>query len=286
MAKVPACCRGGHVMNKFMLGSTALLAFAAVGSAGAADLPVKAPPMVAAPVFSWTGCYIGAHAGYGWGRNKNDLNDAIGRDPSEGPFENGVNELADYGHDTNGGVVGGQVGCNYQFPSNWVVGIEGEAWWSGMKGGTTTPEDGTDPGLFTSYESKNRWDADIALRLGYAWGRSLFYGKVGVVFGNFWYQIRHDDIPTHHACTPADFLTVCVESFTNTQTGLLLGAGWEYALTNNWSLKAEYNYIKFETQSLNYTASLGNYSNQETKQIVKVGVNYKFDWAGPVVARY
>ena len=279
---------GGYMKNSKQIVSIAVAvsAILGIGSAFAADMAVKAPPVVAPVVaYNWTGCYIGAHAGYGWGRNKNNLNDAIGRDPSEGPFENGVNELADYSHDTNGGVFGGQLGCNYQTANNWVVGVEGELWGSGMRGGTVTLEDGNDPGSFTSYKSKNLWDADIALRLGYAWGRSLLYGKVGVAVGKFSYEIRHDDIPTHHACSPATFLAVCVESFSDKPIGLLLGAGWEYAVTNNWSLKVEYDYLKFESRSYNYTASLGNYSNSETKQIVKVGVNYRFG-NGLVVAKY
>jgi outer membrane immunogenic protein len=270
-------------MNKFMLGSTAFIALAAIGSAGAADLPVyKAPPMVAAPVFSWTGCYIGAHAGYGWGRNRNDFGTAVASGGTEEgtftPFEFGP-----FNHNTNGGVVGGQVGCNYQ-TGNWVVGVEGEIWWSGMRGSFTAPEDGADPGQFSRFESRNLWDADIALRLGYAWDRSLFYAKAGVAVGSFRYTETHDDFPTTHSCaTPTG---VCSVTTTSTPVGLLLGVGWEYAFANNWTFKVEYDYIKFATQTLNYTASLGDYSTQETKQILKVGVNYRFGWDAPVVTRY
>jgi outer membrane immunogenic protein len=283
-------------MNKFMLGSTALIAFAAVGSAGAADLPVKAPPMVAAPVFSWTGCYIGAHAGYGWGRNRNDFGTAV----ASGPTEEGSFFPAEFGpfdHNTNGGVVGGQVGCNYQFANNWVIGVEGEAWWSGMKGSFTAPEDNSpigDPGTFSRFESRNLWDGDVALRLGYAWGRSLLYGKAGVAVGSFQYTEWHDDFPTTHSCPGVAFVSggfvngTCSVTLNNTRAGLLLGVGWEYAWTNNWSFKVEYDYINYGSTNIAYpsaAAAIQSFSVSDTKQIVKVGVNYKFDW-GPVVAKY
>jgi outer membrane immunogenic protein len=274
-------------MNKFMLGSTALIAFAAIGSAGAADLPVKAPPMVAAPVFSWTGCYIGAHAGYGWGRNRNDFGTAIASGATEN--EGFPAEFGPFDHNTNGGVVGGQVGCNYQWANNWVVGVEGEAWWSGMKGSSTAPEDGADPGTFSRFESRNRWDGDVALRLGYAWGRSLLYGKAGVAVGSFQYTEWHDDFPTTHSCFLISTANTCSATVNNTRAGLLLGVGWEYAWTNNWTFKVEYDYIDYGSTNIAYpsaAAAIQSFPVKDTKQIVKVGVNYKFDWGGPVVARY
>jgi outer membrane immunogenic protein len=277
-------------MNKFMLGSAALISLAAIGSAGAADLPVKAPPMVAAPVFSWTGCYIGVHAGGGWGKNRNDFGTAIASGPTEN--EGFPAEFGPFDHNTSGGVVGGQVGCNYQTAPNWVIGIEGEAWWSGMRGSFTAPEDGADPGTFSRFESRNRWDGDVALRLGYAWGRALLYGKAGVAVGSFQYTEWHDDIPSIHACfaVPGG---VCSATIDNTRAGLLLGVGWEYAWTNNWSFKVEYDYIKFGSTNIPYPSTsppplpqpIQNFAVSDTKQIVKVGVNYRFDW-GPVVAKY
>jgi outer membrane immunogenic protein len=98
-----------------------------VQAASAADMPVKAykAPVAAPAAFSWTGCYIGGHGGYGWGRNRNNFNDAIRSDPTEGG-ETFAAEFASFDHNTNGAVLGGQAGCNYQFQQNWVVGVEGE----------------------------------------------------------------------------------------------------------------------------------------------------------------
>jgi len=250
-----------------------------VAPAMAADQRVKAPILKAppAPVFSWSGCYIGAHGGYGWGRNKNDFGAAIASCLTEG-FEGFPAEFGPFDHDTSGGVVGGQVGCNLQSSNNLVAGFEGEGWWSGMKGSFTAPEDGSDPGAFSRFESSNRWDAGVAVRLGYAWDRSLLYGKAGVVFGSFSYTETHDDFPTTHACFAAPG-GVCSVSLTDTQAGLLLGAGWEYAFTNTWSFKVEYDYINFSSHSIPYPsagAGLPRFSVSDTKQIVKVGLNYRF----------
>ncbi|MFD2228288.1 outer membrane protein, partial [Microvirga arabica] len=96
-------------MKKILLASVALFGFA--GAAAAADLPVRsappAPIIAAAPIFTWTGFYVGVNAGYGW---SNDDFDSV--------------DLAD--EDDDGGFVGGaQVGYNYQIGS-FVVGLEGD----------------------------------------------------------------------------------------------------------------------------------------------------------------
>jgi outer membrane immunogenic protein len=280
------------------LASVVSLGFSGLGAASAADMAVKALPVVApVVVYNWTGCYIGAHAGGGWGRNRNDF----GRAVASGPTEEGIfapGEFGPFNHNTSGGVAGGQAGCNYQTANNFVIGIEGEAFWSGMKGSYTALEENFpigDPGQFSRFESRNLWDADLALRLGYAWGRALLYGKAGVAFGNFSYTETHDDFPTTHACPGVAFVGngfvngQCSVSFNRTQTGLLLGLGLEYAFTNNWTGKVEYDYIDYGSFNLPYPsagAAIQSFAVHETKQIVKVGVNYKFNWAQPVVAKY
>jgi outer membrane immunogenic protein len=237
-------------------------------AASAADMPVKAykAPVAAPAAFSWTGCYIGAHAGYGWGKNDNDFGGAV----FDGDF---LPELGPYNHTTRGGVAGGQLGCNYQFQQNWVIGVEGEFGWSGIKGELTTPEDTADPGTFTRFESRNLWNGDIAARFGYAWDRHLLYGKVGASWGSFRYTETHDDFPTTHACAS------CSVDINNTRAGLLLGAGWEYAWTNNWSVKVEYNHINYGTTTIAYPSTGGSATSFPVKDsinVVKLGVNYLF----------
>jgi len=282
-------------MKKLLLASVAGVVLVAGAPADAADLgqrPVyKAPPVVApVPVFTWTGCYIGAHGGFGWGRDHNDFGVAV----ASGATEEGEpgffpQEFGPFNHNTSGGVAGGQAGCNYQFAANWVVGVEGELWWSGIKGSSTAPEDEADPGTFSRFESDNRWDGDVALRLGYAWGRGLLYGKVGGAWGDFRYTEWHDDFPTTHSCPGGG---TCSVSFTDTRAGLLLGVGIEYAFANNWTAKIEYDYINYGSHDIPYpnaSAAIQSFAVHDTKNIIKFGVNYLFNWGkgkAPVVARY
>jgi outer membrane immunogenic protein len=256
------------------VGISALLIAAPLSIANAADMPLKAPPIVAAPAFSWTGCYIGAHVGYGWGRNTNDFGNAIASGLTE--IEGFPAEFGPFNHNTSGGVAGGQAGCNYQFQPNWLIGVEGELFWSGIKGSSTAPEDGADPGTFSRFQSSNRWDGDFAVRAGFVSGVDLFYGKVGVAVGSFKYTEWHDDFLSTHACP--NFGT-CSVTFNNTRAGLLLGAGWEHAFVGtHWSFKVEYDYINYGSTNIPYPSAgalIQNFSVKDTKQIVQVGVNFK-----------
>ena len=134
-------------------------AFVALGSvipASAADLPrpvYKAPPYLAPePVFSWTGFYVGAHAGYGWSR---------------------LTGTGTFGSDSitaKGWLGGGQLGYNDQI-GRFVVGVEGEYSWANVKYDT--------PLFAGTLTLKNDYFATAAARLGYAFDRFLVYGKVG-----------------------------------------------------------------------------------------------------------
>lgn len=139
----------------------AMAVMAAVGSlaapAFAADLArpatvAKAPAMVPAPVFSWTGFYIGANAGYGWGSGTG-LADAYGVSPQ-------------------GWFGGGQVGVNYQFQNNIVAGLEAD-----VDGGDIS-------GNALGLSSKLDTFGTVRARLGYAFGRVLPYVTGGFAWGS------------------------------------------------------------------------------------------------------
>src|SRR5471032_2632415 len=101
-------------MKKNLLASIATAALFSV-SAFAADMPVKGPYAARAPAFSWTGCYLGLNGGYGWSKQRltNSTSGALFNDFT-----------------ADGGAVGGQIGCDYQFNNNWVIGIQGMWDWS------------------------------------------------------------------------------------------------------------------------------------------------------------
>src|SRR5471030_2553628 len=103
-------------MKSTLLASVSIAALFIASGASAADLAVKARPMVVAdPVYSWTGCYVGAHVGWGRGKNRHTQT-----------YQSSSSFLAAGRVDSSGGLFGAQAGCNYQFASNWVAGIQGD----------------------------------------------------------------------------------------------------------------------------------------------------------------
>src|SRR5207302_7918852 len=166
-------------------------------------------------------------------------------------------------------------------------GVEGEIWWSGIKGQFTAPEDGADPGRFSRFESKNRADADLALRVGFVLPGTLLYAKAGVAAGNFRYTETHDDFPTTHGCPGGN---ECSVSFSQTKVGWLVGVGFETVLPSpslppifpplyQWTFKAEWNFIDYGTKNLPYPsagAGLPSFPVKDTKQVIKIGLNYYF----------
>jgi len=249
-------------MRRTLLATTALLLI---------DAGTQA---IAQPVeFDWTGFYIGLHGGYGFGRDKNAFGTVIDNGDPDVPAEAGP-----YNHATKGALAGGQLGYNLDF-DDWVVGLEGEFAWSGMGGKRTTAEDelpGGDPGTFTRFRSKNRWDGDIAARLGFVLGHSLIFAKGGWSWGDFRYAETHDDFPTTNSCKD------CIRSFTNTRGGYLLGGGVEFAFADNLTAKLEYDYINYGSHRLPYPATdndpaLQSFRVKDTKNFVKFGINYLFN---------
>ena len=249
--------------SKLIAAAAAVGAMLGIGVASAADLPMKALPYTAPPPpFSWTGFYIGGNAGAGvlldQGFQSLNLNDRHGI----------------------GGLAGGQIGYNWQM-GMFVLGIEGEGFWSGMKV-TQDGFSGINPGILTSIATiKNRWDYDIAGRFGIAIDHALIYGKAGWVGGNFAWNLTEPFNPGFNVNSSA------------TLNGLLIGLGLEYAFTNNWTVKFEYDYLGFPAKDVLFTtvncATCTPFTTTQSvsadKHIFKVGFNYLFN-ASPVVARY
>ncbi|MCW5702229.1 MAG: porin family protein [Bradyrhizobium sp.] len=275
-------------MKKIALATVAISALL-TGVASAADLAArpytKAPPIVA-PVFSWTGCYIGVNGGYGWGDQTTSLRpsaDAASQAFWNPAFAAGA-APSTYNYSTDGGLAGGQVGCNWQ-TGRFVLGIEGDIDWADIGGSQTilTNVGGFAPGTFTSSQNLS-WLATIRGRAGFtATDSLLLYVTGGVAFGNVNYGLNFAFPATN------DFHTIATS---NTETGWTVGAGAEWAFTPNWTVKAEYLYVDLGDRTLvsvpagragNLATTLtANYENKYN--IVRVGLNYKF--GGPVVARY
>jgi outer membrane immunogenic protein len=215
-------------------------------------------------VFTWTGCYIGANAGGGWAEKNFTFSD------SSGTFDEGR-------HTADGGAVGGQVGCDYQSASNWVIGIRGMWDWSNLKGSNAIPDDTDD-----TYFTKVRSFATIDARLGFLVNPTLLlYGKGGVAFVNENHSFTStDEIPAFASASTGNF----------TRTGWDAGVGLEWRYAPNWSLWVEYAYMGFGTASKTFVYAGGSSFQEDIKQnlqTVLVGINYRFDMGkAPVAAKY
>ena len=233
---------------------------ALAGSAFAADLSARAPapyqpPPAPPPVFSWTGCYVGANIGGGWASKSS--NDVSG-------FVTGVPGADLSSHTASGVIGGGQVGCDYQ-SGIWVVGLQGMFEGSGMEGSNTDPS-----GLFV-VNSQLPWLATVTGRVGVTAAPTvLLYAKGG----GAWVRDQHSVTTGGTTVATAD----------NTPSGWTVGGGVEWAFAGNWSAFAEYNYFDFGTPGVTFTAADGVTTFPiNIKQNINsflVGINYRFGASG------
>ena len=279
------------MFRKFLLGSVGAIALAS--SALAAEPPPTPPPPPPIPIYTWTGPYIGAQVGYAWASGSSNF---TGLDPFTGlPFTANVG-----GGNPNGVIGGGNVGYLYQFPGwNWfsssgvVIGLEGSVDGSSLSKTAVA----TVPifGGFSTVNAHSTLDVQGSIRgrLGIAWDRVLIYATGGVAFGGF-----NTDITV----AGTDFFGTPVFGSGNrstTRVGWTVGGGLQYAMTNNWSVRAEYRFTDFgrinqtgifsDTNPLILTptaAFIGNRRIQGNQ--VQVAVDYRFDLFAPppVVSKY
>ena len=237
-----------------LAGLTFAAAVLTATSSFAADLPArtytKAPAPVYAPVYNWTGFYLGGHIGAAFGGD----NSAVTTIP--GLVTN--NRDAAF-------LGGGQLGADYQFAPNWVVGIEGQI--SALASNDRNFTDGVD-----TIRDRSDWLASVTGRLGYTWGPGLLYVKGGVAF--------RDDSGLG---VTAGFAPAVTD---RESTGWTVGGGLEYMFAPAWSAKVEYQYYNFGTTNVTLRGGADALSYKDDIHSVKVGVNYHFNWGGPVVAKY
>jgi len=243
-------------------------------AAHSADLAVKAaPPPMPIPVFSWTGFYVGGNIGGAWAHN-NWTDSVFGTS-----FNNGNNGRF---------IGGGQIGGNYQIGS-FVIGGEWDFDWAGNNNnnGVTVVLPGA---TLAVNNGNNRWVTTVAARFGWAIDHWLLYGKVGGGWvGNNNFTVTN--LTTGASLTCGSF---GISSCGGNTGGWLVGAGFEYAFTNNWTVKLEYDYLGLGNRTIvipagapaPFVAGDTFTSNNRNVQMVKVGVNYLFNWGAPVTARY
>ncbi len=295
-------------MKKTLLSTIALIAIA--GSASAADLPsIKSTP-APAPIMSWNGFYAGLNTGYGFGTANNAQNygwansNYFGSDSLA--FAASYSQLGR--NITQGGFIGGgQVGYNYQFRQNFLIGFETDMQGSGISGEGNA--DGWAPysqNASATYSFISRvpiqaginWMGTVRGRIGYLISPTvLAYATGGLAYGGTYLKT----FPQQHLGITDGYATALFVSTQNAQqnlnVGWTAGGGAEWMMAPNWSIKGEALYydlndtvVSNSTYSGGFAGSIGGSTTRAYYQgvIARAGVNYHFNLANiaPIVAKF
>ncbi|AXK80070.1 porin family protein [Pseudolabrys taiwanensis] len=222
--------------------AAAVLAAAAAVPSFAADIPrpVYKAPVYVAPVFTWTGFYLGINGGYAWGHS--DWNNT---------------PMGNVSLNAKGAMVGGTLGYNIQ-TGNFVFGLEGDIDATWISGSSQAGANGTVCTGPNNCESKNTWFGTARGRIGFAIDRFLPYITGGGAFGNI-------------KATP-NF----GGSVNKTQFGWTAGAGVEWAFSGPWSAKLEYLYADLGKITCGADVCGVDTNVSYKTNLVRAGVNYRF----------
>jgi opacity protein-like surface antigen len=263
----------------------------------AAVMPTKAPVKARGPLLgpvNWTGFYVGGFTGIGFGTD--DIR-FVG-DPGNSGAKTWV----------VGALGGAQFGYNYQV-NQWVFGVEGEVGAVNIHGGRAC---GTGTGLlptgfpapgpagfspaFMTCNDRLDWIATATARVGYAYERGLYYIKGGAAFTNDRVSIGCIIDPSQNGLAGGAFASrqcanqagVITNGFgaSSDRVGWTIGYGAEFDLGNNWSAKAEWDYIDFGRKTTLASDGATFLSDHPTISQVKIGLNYRFGGPASVIAKY
>ncbi|MGA9209699.1 MAG: outer membrane beta-barrel protein [Terriglobales bacterium] len=244
-----------------------LLVIPAFGADLGTDALFKAPPVP--PPFTWTGCYGGAHVGGGWASKAITDPVQLVQDSFAGmPVTTGVTTAS---VSPVGFIGGGQIGCDYQLAPTWVVGVEGAASGSTLKGSTIVGLPLGLPGETASVSGAMDLLPSVTARLGYAADRWLFYVKGGAALASDSYSVTGT-----FTGTPFDFEGL------DLRYGWTVGGGVEWAFTDIWSARLEYDFYQFGNGSVQMSDSTnvlsGPVNVRQSVQVVKAGLNFHVWW--------
>lgn len=291
-------------MNRLIVATISAIVMG-TGTAFSADLPVKAPLPPVAPVASWAGFYVGGNAGYAWGHSSSNSSSDC---PASGAvrlgywcdatfFPEGAPNSAAVGAQgtgpisSSGFVGGGQAGYNWQRGA-WVFGGEADIQSFHLSGSRTGaaayPVFGAGVTFSETTTASTNWLLTARARAGWTVSNALLYVTGGLAVTDLRTGFGFADNASTVIATSGTGLA----SSTTNKAGYAVGAGAEWMLPKNWSIKAEYLYVNFgSTQVTTRVVNPGfGASNTVTTSadlnasIVRVGVNYHF--GGPIVAKY
>ncbi|HXW69843.1 MAG TPA: outer membrane protein [Methylocella sp.] len=236
------------MLKRSLLASTCILTLA--GAANAADLTPLPPP----PVFTWAGFYLGGQIGYGWATDNGNIYNF----GPLGPIA-AANAVAPSSTSPDGVVGGAHVGYNWQL-AQWVFGLEGDVDGTSLKQTIL-------PLPYVSSTTNLFIQGTILGRVGYAFDHLLVYAIGGGTWGGI-----------HNTYN----VSGTIASYPTARSGWTVGGGLEYAVTDNWSLRAEYRYANF---GFFYDSPIVYFVTQThhwTENQVKLGFSYKFTSPPPV----
>jgi outer membrane immunogenic protein len=299
-------------MKRILIGLSAVASVLATTSAFAADLaprPYTKAPVMVDPGYNWSGFYAGLNGGYSWGRANTTT---TGISPLAVLFP--IPVFAPFRQDVNGGIAGGQIGYNWQVDRKWVLGLEGDAQWSGERSSSLLSVDGPrypsngfgvpflGPIAGADFNSIITQTANLAYNLQWfatfrgragilADPQTLLYATGGLAVGGFKYSAQATTTinvfgPGFGGRTPSGTLVFAgpAASSSDTRVGWTVGAGVERKFSPNWSGKLEYLYMDFGTKTF-FSGTLNQADVSFHDHIFRAGFNYAFNPA-PVVAKY
>lgn len=291
-------------MKKLILGTVALSAVGLVNAAFAADMPVKAPPIVPI-VYNWTGCYIGANGGWKWARWNESVDTQATTVVVPGV---GLVPLAaghvDLDHATSSSyAAGGQIGCRWENAEHWVFGAEADFDWTNLHATAINTAPAT-TGIFPgdTFDNRMRWEGSGRIILGRSYGQWLFYGTGGIAFSKVEMSANFIPVVVNGLPFPGT-----AASDSNILVGGTVGLGTAYMINKNWEIGAEYRYTFYAQSQYDlgtptafcarplttfappapvcFNTPATGHKGAETQEVL-FKLNYRFDWGGPVVARY
>jgi outer membrane immunogenic protein len=280
-------------MKKLLLGSVALIVMSA--PVLAADMPVKVKPLP--PAWSWTGCYVGLNVGYGAARfSKSDVRRAQFLPVAL------ATSYAGFDFDDDGALGGVQIGCNWQ-NGQWVWGIEGDIQVTSIEARDRLPGlfgdiTGANAGIFTEAQSALRWFGTARGRLGWTvTPDTLLYVTGGFAYGRV---NSHLGFGTISGAGVVGAVGTAVNFDDQYHYGYTVGFGAEAKVARNFTAKLEYLYVDLGSADYAFNniagtftpggtvASTANYAwNQSVHlHVIRLGLNYQFNWYETVVAKY
>jgi len=263
-----------------LVGGAVLGVLVAAGPAMAADMaPAYKAAAMPAPAYNWSGFYVGVTAGGGMASLPvTDMDDFAG-------FGAGFVPLTNTPSLKSGGAVGGlHAGYNWQFAPSFLVGIEGDFSWSSFKASDTTCQGGCNNRNVDRFVASSKLDSFSTLRarFGLSSDRTLVYVMAGPAWGHI--NASLTDFNCLNCANPGGVFGIANDS--SFHLGIAVGAGVEYALTQNWILRGEYMHMDFGTKDAVFKDATGvlitpspldtfRARSTATAEIARLGISYK-----------